>query len=335
MEGHVLNTWGGGSSQLDHRSSRLQALDDRVKLLKHLSIDDSTRSGYGTGYRSYLRFCNNFDLPLNPTPLTLARYIAYTSQSIASGPKYLSGAKHFLQDQFPDFSRSRSSPLVKSVIAGSKKLRADAVHRKAPLRMFHLQQFLSKFSSRDSYDDLLFLTILSCAFYACHRIGELIVRSPGKVDLRKVIRRSSILFPDSGHVSYWLPFHKGDRFFRGTEILLGPQKILDPVSLLRQYTALRDAKFGARLPLFICNDGSLPSRSWFESRFFSLLTHEFGGHSLRAGGATFYASLGLSETVIQALGRWSSDSWKIYIRDNPSIRAEIELANIQRRSSSH
>ncbi|KAJ3964576.1 hypothetical protein EV361DRAFT_766373, partial [Lentinula raphanica] len=60
-------------------------------------------------------------------------------------------------------------------------------------------------------------------------------------------------------------------------------------------------------------------RSWFESRFFAYVCREFGGHSLRAGGATFYARPGLSESMIMALGRWSSTAWKIYIRDNPTV----------------
>ena len=42
----------------------------------------------------------------------------------------------------------------------------------------------------------------------------------------------------------------------------------------------------------------------------------------------FYASLGLSEDVIQAIGHWSSQAWKIYIRDNPTVRAEQQLAAI-------
>ena len=59
-----------------------------------------------------------------------------------------------------------------------------------------------------------------------------------------------------------------------------------------------------------------------------ILNRSFGGHSPRAGGATFYASLGLSEAIIQALGRWSSEAWKIYIRDNPTIHTELQLAAI-------
>lgn len=42
----------------------------------------------------------------------------------------------------------------------------------------------------------------------------------------------------------------------------------------------------------------------------------------------FLAGLGLSETIIQAIGCWSSSAWKISIRENPTIRAEQQLAAI-------
>ncbi|KAJ7934904.1 hypothetical protein B0H13DRAFT_1576274, partial [Mycena leptocephala] len=60
-------------------------------------------------------------------------------------------------------------------------------------------------------------------------------------------------------------------------------------------------------------------RSWFDKKFFALLSREYGGHSARAGAAAFYAILGLSECAIQAIGRWSSSGWKIYIHQNPTI----------------
>ncbi|KAL0568974.1 hypothetical protein V5O48_012999, partial [Marasmius crinis-equi] len=57
-----------------------------------------------------MSFCQDFNLLLNPSPTTLAHYIAHSSKNIASGPKYLSGAKHFLKDAFPGFSEAHSSP---------------------------------------------------------------------------------------------------------------------------------------------------------------------------------------------------------------------------------
>jgi hypothetical protein len=109
------------------------------------------------------------------------------------------------------------------------------------------------------------------------------------------------------------------------------QEIENPVSLLQDYMKRLDAIHGARTALFIHENSSHPTRWWFETKIFTILNHSFRGHSPRAGGVTFYASLGLSEDIIQALGRWSSKAWKIYIRDNPTIRAELQLAVIRLR----
>ena len=167
---------------------------------------------------------------------------------------------------------------------------------------------------------------MSCCFYGCHRSGELILKGKKDIDWRKIIKRSSIHF-SPGYAGYRLPYHKTDPFFRGTDILFSVQQIADPVSLLHEYIILRDSIHGARKPLFLREDGSHPTRAWFDAKLFSFVDKSFGGHSARAGGATFYAGLGLSESIIMALGRWSSEAWKIYIRDNPSVRAALQLSS--------
>ena len=114
-----------------------------------------------------------------------------------------------------------------------------------------------------------------------------------------------------------MPYHKADLFFHHSDIVFSQHNIADPVQLLKSYTSMCDACHGPRLPLFLCEDGSLPNWSWFDKKFFKFLSHDFGGHSAHASGATYYASLGLSDSIIQALGQWSSTAWKIYIHDNP------------------
>ena len=333
MERVLLSAVGGhGKSTRSSRARRpmdLRDLDHRTLWLQANAIEQSTIKGYKTGARDYLKFCMAHSLPIDPTPQTLSRYIAYTSRFIASGPKYLSGVRHYLNTMYPDFDSNRSHPLVTSVIRGSKKARADPVSRKLPLRLHHLSTFLSRAHSSQSYDDLLFITILACAFYGCHRLGELVQKGDRSLfDWRKVIKRSSLVF-SAGRAQYRLPYHKSDPFYRGTDILFTSQEVADPITLLADYVLLRDRLHGATASLFLREDGSQPSRAWFESKLFSVLDHSFGGHSARAGGATYYASLGLSEDVIQALGRWSSAAWKIYIRENPIIRAELQLAAIR------
>jgi hypothetical protein len=309
----------------------LTDLDTRTRYLQINSIERSTAKGYATGARDYINFCLTHSLSLNPTPQTLSRYIAYTSQFISSGPKYLTGARHFLADLYPDFEHNRAHPLVQATIAGAKKIRADPVKRKLPLRPSHLEAFRCVALRTGSYDDLLFAVLLSCCFYACHRSGELVWQNQKQLqDWRKVIKRASLHFSD-GRAGYRLPYHKADRFYRGTDVLFIHQDVADPVTLLQEYATLRDARHGGKTALFLRENGTIPTRSWFDSKFFALLDRQFGGHSARAGGATFYASLGLTEDVIQALGRWSSQAWKDYIRDNPTIRAELQLAILRLR----
>ena len=335
MEGHLLSFLSRAPRRPVARPSLpLSAIDEHIALLHAHAIEPSTRRNYSTGARDYILFCSIHGLPLDPTPLTIARYVAYTSLRIASAPKYLSGARHFLRDLYPDFDTARKHALVQTTIRGSRKRRADPIRRKAPLRLHHLSLFRSLALHSGDYDDFLFLTILTAAFFACHRVGELLAPNDKALwDWRKLVRRCSF-HADNDHTSYHLPYHKTDPFYRGTDIRFlrtTASDGIDPVSILRDFVARRDQRHGARTPLFLRADGSRPTRSWFERKLFHVLPRaDYGGHSARAGGATHFASLGLSEDVIRALGRWSSKSWSVYIRDHPTVRAELELAAIRR-----
>ena len=162
-------------------------------------------------------------------------------------------------------------------------------------------------------------------------MGELAQKNDRDLfDWRKIIKRVSLLFK-SGRAQYRLPYHKGDPFYRGTDVIFMAQDVADPVSLLKEYLILCDHIHGAKTALFLWENGIYPSRSWFELKFFAILDCRYGGHSPRTGYAMFLASLGVSETVIQAVGRWSSEAWKIYIRKNPAIRVEQQLASLQLR----
>jgi hypothetical protein len=163
-------------------------------------------------------------------------------------------------------------------------------------------------------------------------MGELVQKNDRSLfDWRKIIKRESLIF-ENGRAQYHLPYHKGDPFYRGTDVIFTSQDIANPVLLLQDYMVLRDRIHGAKTALFLRENGSHPARSWFELKFFAVLDRRFGGHSPRTGYATFLASLGISESIIQAVGRWSSEAWKIYIRENPAIRVEQQLAAVRLRN---
>ncbi|EMD30708.1 hypothetical protein CERSUDRAFT_27739, partial [Gelatoporia subvermispora B] len=121
------------------------------------------------------------------------------------------------------------------------------------------------------------------------RIGELVWSNDTSLrDWRKVIKRLSLRFEDH-RALYHLPYHKGDRFYSGNIILHMPQRAACPVALLRRYVIVCDVVHGAKAALFLTSAGDVPTRLWFDRKFFATLSREFGGHSARAGGATFYA----------------------------------------------
>jgi hypothetical protein len=160
-------------------------------------------------------------------------------------------------------------------------------------------------------------------------MGELVQKNDCSLfDWRKIIKCASLTFKNR-HCQHCLPYHKGDPFYHGIDVIFTSQDIADPVLMLRDYMHLCNCLHGAKTVLFLCENGSHPSHSLFELKFFVVLNQHFGGHSPCMGYATFLASLGISESIIQAVRHWSSEAWKIYIQENPAIRVEQQLAAIQ------
>jgi integrase len=55
----------------------------------------------------------------------------------------------------------------------------------------------------------------------------------------------------------------------------------------------------------------------------NLWDRRFSAHSLRHGGASCLASMGIPMHIIQLMGRWKSDSFKVYTRVNLVRTLEI------------
>ncbi len=85
------------------------------------------------------------------------------------------------------------------------------------------------------------------------------------------------------------------------------------------YLSSRDSVFSFLPHLWVQQDGSLPSCSWFTCKLHQFLPHHFSGHSFRAGGATHLAAVGIPNERIQAMGCWTSEAWHSYLCKNPVI----------------
>ena len=286
------------------------------------SLDTSSFGAYTSALNSYLTFCNLHNLPVDPTPDTLSLYVVFLSSHIKpdSVNSYLSGICRQLEAFYPEVRRNRSSLLVSRTMTGCLRRFGTPVKRKTPLSRANLLFVLDSMVSAPSHDDKLFAAIILTGFHALMRLGELVF--PDKKinrNYRKISLRHSVVI-DSDQYSFFLPSHKGDRFFEGNVILI--QKLdmpTDPYTPFLAYLNSRDTLFPLHPELWLTSRGSVPTRHWFISRLRKFFPNNIAGQSLRSGGATSLAEAGADLATIQAAGRWSSDAFWIYIRKNPVV----------------
>lgn len=165
----------------------------------------------------------------------------------------------------PDILCQTNHHLVRQTLKGCKKQFSKPVSRKDPLDLNLLEHAVSSLGR--SFDEVLFLSILSLGFASLHRLGELVIPDNSDLfDSRKIILRSSfafLIFPK--FAKYTLPYHKGDSNFLGSPCVVQMFKnsTACPIRRLKSYLHLRDFYFKNTPVLFIRSNGLLPSRSWF------------------------------------------------------------------------
>jgi hypothetical protein len=288
-----------------------------------LAIDHSTLKNYSSALNSYLSFVRIHDFPVEPTPDTLSFYAVFMSHHIEprSVSTYLSGICQQLEPYFPNVRAARLSPLVERTMKGCMRLKSAATKRKRALTNTDLSTVVNSLALSTDHDDLLFQAMLLTGFFALMRLGELTF--PDDANLRnwkKITKRSSVTISDDQY-GFHLPSHKADRFFEGNQIIIKKKQYSDinPLLLFRRYLASRDTLFPLSSPLWLMANGSVPTRQFFISRLRRFFDRDVAGQSMRAGGATSLAENGVPPSLIQLIGRWSSDAFFIYIRKSPVL----------------
>lgn len=249
------------------------------------AIKPSSKAAYSSALQSYIYFCSSHCLPIEPTIDTLSFFVVYMCYHIKpqSVKAYLSGICNQLEPFYPEVRELRRQRLVTKDLSVAKNYTTHA-DRKRPLTRSEIGDIRLTYQQSNNHDDLLFVTILSVGFHALMRLGELVW--PDKTD-RKVILRNSVQLLPSGF-SFFLPRHKGDHLFEGNRIIIQQVETADdPVNPFRDYLRCRDLLFPFNPELWLRHDGSIPTRHWFINQCHRHFTHDVGGHSLHADGASF------------------------------------------------
>ena len=137
---------------------------------------------------------------------------------------------------------------------------------------------------------------------------------------KKITRRSSVVVTNEQY-EFLLPAHKADRFFEGNKIIVKKDQYcnINPLSAFQAYLTSCDNRFPLSSPLWILENGAVPTRQIFITCLRHFFKCDIAGQSMRAGGATSLAEHGVTPALIQFMGRWSSDAFFIYIRKNPVL----------------
>jgi hypothetical protein len=308
--------------------SHARLVYERAIALGH-TIDRSTKSSYDSGTNSYLTFCHIHQRPVDPTPESLSFFTVFMCHHInpKSVDNYLSGICNNLETFFPNVRAARNSALVSRTLAGCKRLYGRPSLRKHALTRENLLSVYNYFSKSTSHDDKLFLTQLFSGFDALLRLGELVW--PDNIshrNCRKLTMRTSVqCHPD--HYSFWLPNSKTDRIFEGNRVIIHNHSSPDPLRIFLTYLSSRDSLFPNRAELWLRENGSVPTRSWFIHRLRSLFPNDIAGQSMRAGGATDLAARGFPPDAIMLIGRWLSDDWRKYVRQHPTLMHALFFSN--------
>lgn len=212
-------------------------------------------------------------------------------------------------------------PMLQRIIAGIRRMRGEAgVKERRPITRDLLLLMLANIDKTTRLGANLHAAFC-LAFAGFLRIGEFTYsindRSDPEFAKWFLTRRSVAFYKD--YIELSLPASKTDPFRQGVTILIASASddacpISSLQNLFNRFPAPKHA------PLFDAGVGF--SRQWVTQMLRDILmtlgiTGNYSGHSFRRGAATSARDAGLTEDRIMLLGRWRSDSYKLYIETHP------------------
>ena len=169
------------------------------------------------------------------------------------------------------------------------------------------------------YHRILLKAMLTVGFFGLMRIGELTMSTDHLVPLQL----DQVNF-NPNFVSINIIHFKHNQKLKPVEIPIPRQSLQEvcPVLHLSQYLSLWGFQPG---PLFAFPSLAPVPRLFFSKNLSRLISfsgfqgERYKSHSLRIGGASYYASLGYSDAQIRLLGRWESNAFVKYIRSTRAL----------------
>ena len=310
---------------------KLTELSSSLPNVLEAGLASSTNKKYYTGWKRWLDWCtSNPEVEKLPgKPFFVALYLNHVLSTFNTKGAIISAFYGIRWGHsIAGLTSPTDHPFVKLAFEGCQRLVAsNRKQPKDPISPELLKLFFKKFDSENLYE-LRFLVLCFIGFAGFFRIEELLAT-----------KIKHLSFKES-HLEIYLEKSKCDQHRDGNVIFISRlQTEYCPVKLLEKFLRLGNIsdKDSFLIPrLFKTKKGYVASKtigiSYTRAREIFLeklkelnvTNHNFGLHSLRAGGATAAAENNVNGRLISKHGRWSSEKSKNgYIKDSANKRLMI------------
>ena len=306
------------------------------------SVTAKSRSSHASAEAKWRAFCAIAAVSVEafPTEDEMCMFVAWAKSPADEGgggiqgssiALYLSGIRWlFISQGRPDPTLDR--PRLDLVLQAAKKTDVKKDPRR-PMTVELLQEARKFLQPESSFKDALCWLAMVFGVVGLFRLGELVPSSKSGQN-HSFIRPQDVVVQGES-VSVHLRSSKTDTGHQGVDIVMDAfpnTHVLSPaMALACVYKWRTRLHFDDSAPLFTGEDGRTTTYSEVVdamNRSVSAVDAARGirfggrmyGHSLRRGGATSLARAGVSDAVIQGLGRWKSSAYTLYIQMDPHLR---------------
>lgn len=286
---------------------------------------------YSTGEKLYAKYCDDNHRPEGerypPSPMWLLRFATYMFTTLKKSAGVVSTTLSAVRSLTVAMGGSVDpfeAPNLKLALRSMRTLRkAKKRPKRLPITIWALARMKGHVIGKDHKETVLFAAIL-LGFHCLLRASEFVSKDPyGATLLRKHITI------DDDKVSIHLARSKTDSYDEGITITTyATNNGVCPLAWLNLAMSTAPNQH-PEAPVFQRSNGDAMTYQDLQ-RYLALLckraglcTQSFKTHSLRIGGATSLMSLGFTREEIMELGRWKSDSYRLYIHHPERLRVHV------------
>ena len=304
----------------------LSSLEVQCQSLLVQGLASSTPSSYASGQKKFFDFCVQLGKvhpsgsPCPTDEWTLCLFATFLANAVQHSTikVYLSAVRSMhIEQGFPD-------PFInclrlQRVLRGIKRTQGVFSSLRLPVTD-DIMAVIFRALDLSTPDHCMFWAACNLAYFGFLRSAEFTV--PNLASFSSAIHLGvADIAVDSGSMPSCLRVQikasKTDPFRKGCYVHIG--RGLFPLCAIQSLLAYLSLRGDGPGPLFIFRDGRPLSRTILTSWLRRILSAagiegNFSSHSFRIGAATVAARNGIPDHQIQALGRWTSNAYLLYIR---------------------